>query len=59
VEAEVRKEYGDIDVRLIPGRGGVFDVIFDGKLIYSKHDTTEQRFPKVGEVSSLIRKEIG
>lgn len=25
--------------RLIPGSGGVFDVVVDGKQIYSKHET--------------------
>lgn len=36
------------------GAGGVFDVIVDGALVYSKDRTG--RFPEAGEVSSLIRK---
>ena len=33
---------------LVPGKGGVFDVVVDGKLIYSKHQTG--RFPEHAEV---------
>ena len=32
-----------IAARLIPGAGGVFDVVVDGKKLFSKHD--ESRFP--------------
>lgn len=37
---------------LIPGSGGVFDVKFDGELLYSKDKT--DRFPNPGELKSLV-----
>jgi len=51
VAAEVKESHG-IEVELIPGKGGVFKVIIDGKLVYDKADTGE--FPKVGEVSARL-----
>jgi len=32
-----------VTARLLPGSGGVFDVVADGKKLFSKHD--EGRFP--------------
>ena len=40
-------------VALKPGTGGVFDIVLDGKLIYSRK--TEGRFPEAKEVKQLIR----
>ena len=37
---------------LIEGAGGIFDVIVDGKLIFSKHDV--DRFPEHDEVLSQL-----
>ena len=37
---------------LIPGRGGIFDVELDGKLIFSKHD--QGRFPEDSEILSQL-----
>ncbi len=34
------------------GAGGIFEVVLDGKTIYSKHETG--RFPEPGEVLDLI-----
>jgi selT/selW/selH-like putative selenoprotein len=59
VEAELRADYPDANVELIQGSGGIFDVVCDGKLTYSKHQTAERRFPEVGEVSKLIRQKMG
>jgi selT/selW/selH-like putative selenoprotein len=56
VEAELRADYPDILVELIPGSNGIFDVLCDGKMIFSKQDAQNQRFPEPGEVSSLIKK---
>ena len=50
--AEIEKDLGH-KVELIVGKGGVFDVRADGKVIYSKADTG--RFPKPGEVSALLK----
>jgi len=38
---------------LIRGRGGIFDVVADGKLVFSKHD--EGRFPEEKEVVESLR----
>ena len=35
------------------GSGGVFDVVVDGKLVYTKRETG--RFPDPGEVPRLIK----
>jgi predicted Rdx family selenoprotein len=51
--ARIKKDLG-IDVELIAGKGGVFDVRADGKVIYSKNIT--DRFPNPGEVTALLRK---
>lgn len=39
------------------GGGGVFDVMLDGKLLFSKHK--QGRFPEPGEVLSILRDERG
>jgi len=48
----LKKEFG-ADVELIKGRGGIFDVVTEGKLVYSKHATG--RFPEENEVVEAIR----
>lgn len=40
-------------VELIPGSGGAFEVIADGKTVFSKADTG--RFPKSGEVVNKLK----
>jgi len=40
---------------LIPGRGGVFDVRVDGKVIFSKKATG--RFPEIVEILDLLGSE--
>jgi selT/selW/selH-like putative selenoprotein len=50
--ADLKQRYADSDVRLIHGKGGVFDVILDGKMLFSKFDVG--RFPEDGEVFSAI-----
>ena len=42
-------------MQLIEGGGGIFDVVADGKLIYSKDDTG--RFPEHNEVLEPLRKQ--
>lgn len=45
--AEIKKAKG-LDVQLVKGSGGIFDV-FDGeKLVFSKHE--EHRFPEADEI---------
>ncbi|MCK4537662.1 MAG: Rdx family protein [Candidatus Krumholzibacteria bacterium] len=52
LEAELREVFDNIDVELIGGRGGVFDVHVDEELIYSKHETG--RFPDDDEIAGII-----
>jgi len=46
------KERYNTEVQLIPSDGGVFEVVVDGSLIYSKKKFN--RFPEEGEVEGLI-----
>ena len=41
---EIKGQFAEAKVEIIEGSGGVFDVTFDGKLIYSKKETGE--FPE-------------
>ena len=49
--AELKKETG-AEAVLIAGGGGVFDVVVDGKLIYSK--AKMGRFPNPGEITEKL-----
>jgi predicted Rdx family selenoprotein len=55
VEAEVTANFPEAKIRLIEGKGGIFDVKCNGKLIFSRHEVEGQRFPEVGEISKLIK----
>ena len=52
--AELVEKYGKdkIQPELIAGGGGIFDIVLDGKRIYSKHETG--RFPGYGEIPKAI-----
>lgn len=39
MEARIREHFPEADVELIRSRGGVFEVVADGELIYSKKAT--------------------
>jgi len=43
----------DIDVELIPGSGGVFEIVVDNRLVFSKKQ--QGRFPEEGEIVRLIK----
>ena len=43
----------DVKANLVPGRSGIFDVIVDGELVFSKFKTG--RFPEPGEVASKLK----
>jgi selenoprotein W-related protein len=51
--ASLKERFG-VKAELIRGKGGVFDVEVDGKLVFSKHDLG--RFPEPGEVEQAIEK---
>ena len=41
-----------VEARLIPGEGGIFEVIADGDIVYEKAKTG--RFPEAGEVLKML-----
>ncbi|MFC1901594.1 Rdx family protein [Chloroflexota bacterium] len=49
---ELQKAFG-AKANIIPGRKGVFDVIVDGELAFSKHETG--RFPQPGELADKLK----
>ena len=51
--AELKKAFG-MDSELVSGKRGDFEVVVDGKKVFSKHKLS--RFPEPGEVSKIIRK---
>jgi selT/selW/selH-like putative selenoprotein len=42
-----------VEAKLVPGTDGVFDVVADEKLIFSKFETG--RFPNPGEVAGKLK----
>ena len=51
--AELRERYGDaLDTTLVQGDRGVFDVVVDGDLVFSKHQ--RGRFPSGSEIIRAI-----
>ncbi len=49
---ELKQSFG-VDAVLVPGSSGVFDVIVDGKQVYSKAQTG--RFPNTGEIVNILK----
>ena len=54
--AELEQAFG-ADVKLVKGSGGVFDVVVDGRKVFSKYETG--RFPEPDEVVSLLGQRTG
>ncbi len=49
----IRQVHGDsIEVEVVRGSGGIFDVVIDGEKVFSKWD--ENRFPKNQEILNVI-----
>jgi selenoprotein W-related protein len=46
------QEIPDVEVRLVPSSGGVFEVSVDGNLVFSKKAL--RRHPQPGEIMKLI-----
>ncbi|MAE95276.1 MAG: hypothetical protein CL910_11500 [Deltaproteobacteria bacterium] len=46
-----------IDAILHEGDGGIYDVVADGELVYSKHDTG--CFPEDQEIVDLLKPRLG
>ena len=56
LEAEIKSKFDNVSIELIPSGGGVFEVILDETLIFSKKAV--KRFPEDGEVEKLIRENL-
>ena len=50
--AELKKQL-DVDATMTPGSGGVFDVMLDGKTIFSKKQVG--RFPETVEILGMLK----
>jgi len=50
--AEIKKRHTNLETRLIKGSGGQFEVVLDGKLIFSKKQVG--RFPDPQEILQQI-----
>ncbi len=50
---ELKSEFG-ATVKMTGGSGGIFDVVVEKDLVFSKHDLG--RFPDPGEVVDLLKK---
>ena len=49
--AAIQGETG-VEAELIPGGNGIFDVVVDSKMIFSKYEA--DRFPENGEILSML-----
>jgi len=54
LEAELKQNFPNMEISLISSGGGVFEIVLDGKLIFSKKAIN--RFPEKGEVVRIINK---
>jgi selenoprotein W-related protein len=52
--AEIRTRFPEAEIKMIPSRGGRFEVMRDGGPVYEKSKTG--RHAKPGEVLSLLEK---
>ena len=53
--ADIQSKF-DVDSELVKGDAGVFDVVMDGKLLFSKHEVG--RFPEPEEILSAIEEQL-
>ena len=54
MKAALENAFPGIEVTLIQGSGGVFEVMQDGKLIFSKKQ--QGRFPQESEIIEALKK---
>ena len=50
---EELKEKLGAEIELIAGSNGIYDVVVDGRMIFSKFE--EGRFPETGEIIGLVK----
>ena len=55
--AELTEAFPDMEIKLIPGSGGIFDVTVDGALVFSKKRVGRHAQP--GEVVEKVRAKQG
>ena len=55
--AELTEAFPDMEIKLIPGSGGIFEVTVDGGMIFSKKRVGRHAQP--GEVVELVRAKRG
>ena len=53
LEAMLSATFSDIEVKLVSSGGGVFEIMLDDQLIFSKKSLN--RFPEHGEIVDLIK----
>ncbi len=53
MEAALKKQVAGLEIQLVGGRNGVFDVFADERLVFSKDK--EYRFPTVDEVVAALK----
>jgi len=56
LEVELKSKFDYVNIELISSGGGVFEIILDNNLIFSKKAL--ERFPEEGEVEKLIRENL-
>ena len=56
LEVELKSKFDHVNIKLISSGGGVFEIILDNNLIFSKKAL--ERFPEEGEVEKLIRENL-
>lgn len=58
MEAELRNDFEGMDVELVEGEFGAFNVLLDGVLVFSKKEGSccHDRFPNPGEITGIIKK---
>ena len=52
MSVELRNSFENVNVELVKGSGGVFDVQMNERIIFSKH--IKGRFPAKGEITRLL-----
>lgn len=55
MEAELLSEFPGSTVKLVGGKGGIFEVTADDTVIYEKDREVCNRFPEEGEIVRLVR----
>ena len=56
MEAEIKASFPEVEVELIRGAGGIFDVHKDDVLVFSKDRSVCGGFPAEGHMTTLLAK---